>query len=110
MASDQRPATAINLRSGVQIRVDLVLSPAGVTETVAVSASALDSSAITNTTALSQKLVEELPVIVGGNKRDITGFLQNLPASPAARPSIRAQTAPTSARPRCSSTAAAAAR
>jgi hypothetical protein len=75
------PASAdkINLRSGVQIRVDLVLSPAGVTESVAVSASALDSSTITNSTALSEKLVEELPVIVGGNKRDITGFLQNLP-------------------------------
>jgi hypothetical protein len=75
------PATAdgINLRSGVQIRVDLTLSPAGVTETVAVSASALDSSTITNTTALSEKLVEELPVIVAANKRDITGFLQNLP-------------------------------
>ena len=75
------PASAggINLRSGVQIRVDLVLSPAGVTETVAVNASALDSSTITNSTALSEKLVEELPVIVGGNKRDITGFLQNLP-------------------------------
>ena len=75
------PATAsgVDLRSGVQIRVDLTLSPAGIQETVAVSASALDSSTITNTTALSEKLVEELPVIVAANKRDITGFLQNLP-------------------------------
>jgi hypothetical protein len=75
------PATAdgINLRSGVQIRADLVLHPSGVTETVSVAASQLDSSTITNTTALSEKLVKELPVIVGGNKRDITGFLQNLP-------------------------------
>jgi hypothetical protein len=72
-------ADGINLRSGVQIRVDLMLSPAGVTESVAVSASALDSSTITNTTALSEKLVEELPVIVAANKRDITGFLVNLP-------------------------------
>jgi hypothetical protein len=75
------PATGdgINLRSGVQIRVDLVLSPSGVTETVSVSASAIDSSTITNTTAMSEKLVKEIPVIVGGNKRDITGFLVNLP-------------------------------
>lgn len=75
------PATAdgINLRTGVQIRADLVLNPSGVTETVSVAASQLDSSTITNTTALSEKLVKELPVIVGGNKRDITGFLQNLP-------------------------------
>ncbi len=75
------PATAsgIDLRTGVQIRADLVLNPSGVTETVSVAASQLDSSTITNTTALSEKLVKELPVIVGGNKRDITGFLQNLP-------------------------------
>ena len=107
-ASRRPPATGINLRSGVQIRVDLVLNPAGVTETVAVEASALDSSTITNTTALSEKLVEELPVIVGGNKRDITGFLPTFPASPAARPSTRGRTAPTLATPKSSSTAAAA--
>jgi hypothetical protein len=69
----------INIRSGIQVRVDLVLNPSGVTESVAVSATALDSSAITNTTALSETMVKELPVIVGGNKRDITGFLANLP-------------------------------
>lgn len=75
------PATAdgIEIRSGVQIRTDLVLSPMGVTETVSVSASALDSSTITNTTAMSEKLVKEIPVIVAANKRDITGFLLNLP-------------------------------
>ncbi len=75
------PATAdgIDLRSGVQIRVDLVLSPSGVTEAVTVSASALDASTITNTTAMSEKLVKEIPVIVAANKRDITGFLVNLP-------------------------------
>ncbi len=75
------PATGegIDLRSGTQIRVDLVLSPSGVTETVSVSASALDSSTITNTTAMSEKLVKEIPVVLSGNKRDITGFLVNLP-------------------------------
>src|SRR3982751_1303487 len=75
------PATGegVNLRAGIQIRVDLVLNPVGVTETVSVTASELDSAAITNTTALSEKLVRELPVIVAANKRDITGFLANLP-------------------------------
>ena len=75
------PATGegVTIRAGVQIRVDLVLQPAGVTETVAVQASNLDSSAISNSTALNQKLVEDLPVIVVGTKRDITSLLQNLP-------------------------------
>ena len=75
------PATGegVNLRAGVQIRVNLVLNPVGVTETVSVTASDLDSAAITNTTALSEKMVSELPVIVAANKRDITGFLANLP-------------------------------
>jgi len=50
------PATGdgVNLRAGVQIRVNLVLNPVGVTETVSVTASDLDSAAITNTTALSE--------------------------------------------------------
>ena len=62
------PATGegVTFRAGVQIRVDLVLQPAGVTEVVAVRASNLDSSAISNSTALNQKLVEDLPVIVVG--------------------------------------------
>jgi hypothetical protein len=69
----------VNIRAGVQIRVDLVLQPAGVAENVSVRASALDSSAISNSTALDQKLVEDLPVIVVGTKRDITAMLANLP-------------------------------
>lgn len=69
----------VTIRSGVQIRVDLTLQPAGVTESVSVRASNLDSSAISNSTALNQKLVEDLPVIVVGTKRDITALLQNLP-------------------------------
>ena len=69
----------VNLRSGVQIRVDLTLKPVGVSETVSVTATNLDSTAISNTTALPEKLIADLPVIVGSNKRDITGFLTNLP-------------------------------
>ena len=55
--------------------MDLVLQPAGVTETVAVTASNLDSSAIANTTALNERLITDLPVINAGTKRGITGFL-----------------------------------
>ena len=69
----------VDIRAGVQIRLDMVLQPAGVAETVSVQASNLDSSAITNSTALSEKLVKDLPVIVSGTKRDITSLLQNLP-------------------------------
>ena len=69
----------VSIRAGVQIRVDLVLQPAGVTEAVAVRASALDSAAISNSTTLDEKLVKDLPVIVSGTKRDITAMLANLP-------------------------------
>ena len=69
----------VSIRAGVQIRVDLVLQPAGVVEAVAVRASALDSAAISNSTALDEKLVKDLPVIVIGTKRDITAMLANLP-------------------------------
>jgi hypothetical protein len=69
----------VSIRAGAQIRVDLVLQPAGVAETVSVRASALDSAAISNSTTLDEKLVEDLPVIVVGTKRDITALLENLP-------------------------------
>jgi carboxypeptidase family protein len=69
----------IDIRAGVQIRVDLTLQPVGVSEEVVVTASSLDTSSITNSASLSQKLVTELPVIVSGTKRDITSLLQNLP-------------------------------
>jgi Carboxypeptidase regulatory-like domain len=69
----------IDIRAGVQIRADLTLQPTGITEQVVVTASNLDTSAITNSSSLSQKLVTELPTIVSGTKRDITSLLQNLP-------------------------------
>ena len=97
----------VSIRAGVQIRVDLVLQPAGVTEAVAVRASALDSAAISNSTTLDEKLVKDLPVIVSGTKRDITAMLANLPGFTGAGRLRRGRTGPTWARPKCSLTAAA---
>ncbi len=72
-------AEGLDIRAGIQIRVDMVLQPLGLTETVSVTASNLDASAISNSTALSEKLIADLPVIKAGTKRGITGFLANLP-------------------------------
>jgi hypothetical protein len=69
----------VDLRAGVQIRVDVTLQPGGIQEQVVVSAPNVDVSAISNSATLSEKLINELPVIVTGTKRDITSLLQNLP-------------------------------
>jgi hypothetical protein len=68
----------IDLRAGVQIRVDVTLQPVGVDEKIVVRGSNLDVSSSTSS-ALTEKLVKELPTIVTGTKRDITSLLQNLP-------------------------------
>lgn len=68
----------IDLRAGVQIRVDVTLQPVGVDEKIVVRGSNLDVSASTSS-SLTEKLVKELPTIVTGTKRDITSLLQNLP-------------------------------
>jgi len=67
----------IEIRAGVQIRVDHALHRAGVRVEVVVTASTHDVSSITNSAALSQKLITELPTIVSGTKRDVTSLLQN---------------------------------
>ena len=71
----------IEVRAGVQVRVDVTLQPGGVTESVNVTEDAplLDVSTTSNATALQSQLIHDLPLIVTGTKRDITGFLQNLP-------------------------------
>jgi Carboxypeptidase regulatory-like domain len=68
----------IDLRAGVQIRVDVTLQPVGVEEKVVVRGSNLDVSSSTSS-SLTEKLVKELPTIVTGTKRDVTSLLQNLP-------------------------------
>ena len=71
------------VRSRNEVRVDAVLQPGAVTENVTVTAEApvLDTAPVNNSAALSEDLIQELPMIVVGTKRDITGFLANLPGT-----------------------------
>lgn len=73
----------VEVRSRVEVRVDATLQPGAVTEAVSVSADAplLDTAAVNNSASLKSDLIQELPMIVVGTKRDITGFLNNLPGT-----------------------------
>lgn len=68
----------LELRAGVQLRVNVTLQPVGVEEEVIVRGSNLDVSSNTSS-SLNEKLITELPTIVTGTRRDITSLLQNLP-------------------------------
>lgn len=68
----------LELRAGVQLRVNVTLQPVGIEERVVVRGSNLDVSSNTSS-SLSEKLITELPTIVTGTRRDITSLLQNLP-------------------------------
>jgi len=73
----------VEVRSRVEVRVDATLQPGAVTEAVNVSAEAplLDTAAVNNSASMKSDLIQELPMIVVGTKRDITGFLNNLPGT-----------------------------
>src|SRR5437867_9069678 len=73
----------IEVRTGVQIRVDVTLQTGGITETVSVTDEAplLDTATMNNAAGLNEGLIQQLPVIVVGTKRDVTGFLNNLPGT-----------------------------
>jgi hypothetical protein len=73
----------VDVQSRSQITVDVVLVPGSLSESVTVSSEApiLDTAAVNNSVAFTNKLVEELPLIVVGTKRDITGFLDNIPGA-----------------------------
>ena len=64
-------------------RVDVLLQPGGVNESVTVSGEApiLDTAAVNNSAGFNDKMIGDLPLIVVGTKRDITGFLDNLPGA-----------------------------
>jgi hypothetical protein len=49
--------------------------------TVTSDAPVLDTAAINNSSSLKSGLIEELPLIVVGTKRDVTSFLNNLPGT-----------------------------
>jgi len=73
----------VEVRSRVEVRVDATLQPGTVNEAVSVSADAplLDTAAVNNSASMKSTLIQELPLIVVGTKRDITGFLNNLPGT-----------------------------
>jgi hypothetical protein len=73
----------VEIRSRVEVRVDATLQPGAVTETVNVADAAplLDTAAVNNSASMKSDLIQELPMIVIGTKRDITGFLNNLPGT-----------------------------
>src|SRR6185312_2224986 len=73
----------IDVRPRVESRVDVTLNPGTVNESVTITDEApiLDTAAVNNAVGFKDTLVEELPLIVVGTKRDITGFLDNMPGA-----------------------------
>ena len=73
----------VEVQPRAQASVDVVLQPGGVNESVTVTTDApiLDTAAVNNSAGFKDKMIEELPLIVVGTKRDVTGFLDNLPGA-----------------------------
>lgn len=73
----------VEVQPRAQASVDVVLQAGGVNESITVTTEApiLDTAAVNNSAGFKDKLIEELPMIVVGTKRDITGFLDNLPGA-----------------------------
>ena len=73
----------VEVRSRVESKVDATLQPGSVNESVNVTAAAplLDTAAVNNSASMKSDLIQELPMIVVGTKRDITSFLNNLPGT-----------------------------
>ena len=73
----------VEVQPRAQATVDFTLQPGTVNESVTVTTEApiLDTAAVNNSVGFKDKLVQELPLIVVGTKRDITGFLDNMPGA-----------------------------
>ena len=73
----------VEVRPRVESTVDVVLQTGRLSETVEVTAAAplLDTAAVNNSVDFKDTLVKELPLVVSGTKRDITGFLDNMPGT-----------------------------
>ena len=71
----------ILIQAQSRARVDFTLELGSVTEIVDVSAEApmLDLSTPTLSTPLTEKFIQEMPIITLGEKRNITSYLQNVP-------------------------------
>lgn len=73
----------VDVRPRVDSEVDVTLNPGTATESVTITTDApiLDTAAVNNSVGFKDTLVQELPLIVVGTKRDITGFLDNMPGA-----------------------------
>jgi hypothetical protein len=73
----------IDVRPRAESRVDVTLNTGTVSESITITAEApvLDTAAINNSVGFKDTLIEELPLIVVGTKRDITSFLNNMPGT-----------------------------
>jgi hypothetical protein len=73
----------IEVRPRMSMRVDVTLQTGTISENVTVTAEApmLDTATMNNSAGFKDNLIQELPLIVVGTKRDITGFLNNLPGT-----------------------------
>jgi hypothetical protein len=73
----------VEVRPRMSLRVDVTLQPGSVTESINVSAEAplLDTAPVNNATGLRDEMIQELPVISIGAKRDMASFLNNLPGT-----------------------------
>src|SRR5207247_869038 len=85
----------IEVRSSVQLRVDVTLQTGAVSAEVTVTDATplLDNATMNNVAGFKEDLIEEIPLIVVGTKRDVTGFINNLPGTTNANtftPSVNA--------------------
>jgi hypothetical protein len=73
----------VDVRPRASVRVDVSLNPGTVSESITITAESpiLDTAAINNSVGFKDTLIQELPMIVVGTKRDITGFLNNMPGT-----------------------------
>jgi hypothetical protein len=71
----------VALRPSQTMRVDFVLTPGQITESISVSAAAplLDVGTTNNSVGLQDTLIEDIPLIVAGTQRAITDYLTTLP-------------------------------
>ena len=73
----------VDVRPRASVRVDVSLNPGTVSESITITADApvLDTAAINNSVGFKDTLIQEIPFILPGTKRDITGFLNNMPGA-----------------------------
>jgi len=85
----------VEVRPRMNVRIEVTLVPGSVTESISVTGAAplLDTAAINNAVGLQENLIQQLPVITVGSKRDLASFLNMLPgttSSAALSPSVDA--------------------